>query len=262
MKGLVTKVTCKSWFENKDDGEYTVEFFYDQQKRVIRMVQTDEYDTPSGESGTVLPKAEATITITYGNGVASYYMAYSEDGVVNPNRWEKGSVKLSADGRVVSGEYTNNNNIDYEEWHRTYTLTYDADYYLVKSEEMDEDAPSSSSLKWDGENLIEVNYGSDHDLIDRAVYGSVRNNSNIDLNWLFILDSEGFCCATGDHNRIFAMLGMTGKRTYNLPTKVTDVYGYVYVYTYETTEKGIVTKITSEYGNGSARDEYVITYGK
>lgn len=267
VKGLVTKVTCKSWYENKDDGEYTVEFFYDQQGRVTRITQTEtnEYDTPQGEAGTVLSKAE--VALTYGNGTASYYMTYSEDGVVNPNHWVKGSVKLSADGRVVSGEYTDKDddeNGDNDEYHSTYTLTYDASCYLVKSEGMDGDDPFAETLKWDADNLVEVKWGmgNGRELIDRAVYGSVRNNSNIDLNWLFILGSEGFDFATGDPYKFFAVLGMTGKRTFCLPTKVTEAWGDVDTFTYETTEKGVLTKITSKTDDGRSRDEYVITYGK
>lgn len=267
VKGLVTKVTCKSWYENKDDGEYTVEFFYDQQGRVTRITQTEtnEYDTPQGEAGTVLSKAE--VTLTYGSGTASYYMAYSEDGMVNPNHWVKGSAKLDAQGRVLSGEYTDKDDDDEgdnEECYGTYTLTYDANGYLVKSEGMDGDDPLTETLKWDAGNLIEVNRGTEdgRELVDRVVYGSVKNNGNVDLNWLFVLSSEGFDFSTGDPNKVFAVLGLTGKRTANMPTKVTETWGDVDTFTYETTEKGVLTKITSKTDDGRSRDEYVITYGK
>ncbi len=268
-KGVVSKITCKSWYGSEDDGEYTVEFFYDNQGRVARMVQVeqDEYDSVTGESGTEESKAE--VTLTYGNGTVSYYIAHSVNGTVNPNEWVKGSATLDAQGRVVSGEYTDmeeDEEGDNEEYHSTYTLTYDANGYLVKCEGMDGDDPLTETMTWSAGNLTQVKWGRENgqDLIDRAVYGQVKNSANIDFNWFLALDSEGFDFATGDPYKIFAMLGMVGKRTANLATKVTETWGNVTTNTYETNGKGVVTKVTRQENEGSyvEKEEFTITYAK
>ena len=267
--GVVSRIACKSWYGNEYDGEYAMEIFYDSKGRVTRMVQTeqDEYDSETGESGTVESKTE--VTITYGNGTVSYYVAHSADGVVNPDEWAKGTATLDAQGRVVSGEYTDKEDDeegDNEEYHSTYTLTYDANGYLVKSEGMDGDDPLAETMTWSAGNLTQVNWGSDNgrELIDKAVYGQVKNNANIDLNWFLSLDSEGFDFAAGDPYKIFAMLGMVGKRTANLATKVTEAWGNVTTNTYETNSNGTVSKITRQTQEDyyTEKEEFTITYGK
>lgn len=267
--GKVTKIVCRSWEGTQYDDDYTVELFYDQKGRVARMVQTevDEYDKPSGESGTVTVKAE--VTLTYGNGTASYSVTYSEDGVLNPDQWVKGSATLDAFGRVVRGEYTemdDDDDNDNEEYRSTYTLTYDANGYLVKSEGMDGDDPLSETLTWTSGNLTQVNWGRDNgrDLIDKAVYGQVENIANVDLNYFLVLDSEGFDFSAGDPLKIFAMLGMVGNRSTHMATKVTEAWGDVKTYTYESIVKGKVTKIVQleQEGSHTEREEFEITYSE
>ena len=267
--GRVTKIVSRSWEGTGYDEGYTLEFFYDQKGRVTRMVQTevDEYDKPSGESGTVEVKAE--VTLTYANGTASYHIAYSEDGVVKPDQWVKGTAKLDASGRVVSGEYTDmddDEDGDNEEYHSTYTLTYDANGYLVKSEGMDGDDPLTETLTWTSGNLTQVNWGRENgqDLIDKAVYGQVENNANIDLNYFLVLDSEGFDFSAGDPYKIFAMLGMLGKRSSNMATKVTEAWGDVKLYTYAPVTNGKVTKIVQleQEDSYAETEEFEITYGE
>ena len=155
---------------------------------------------------------------------------------------------------------------DNDEYRSTYALTYDAKGYLVKSTGMDGDDPFTETLTWTSGNLTEVNWGREdgQDLIDRAVYGSAKNSANIDFNWFVALNSEGFDFAAGDPFKIFAMLGMVGKRTANLATRVTGVYGDAVTYTYQTGSNGVVTKIVSLESEGPCdeKEEFTITYAR
>ena len=112
-----------------------------------------------------------------------------------------------------------------EEYTFTYSLEYNADGYLERSVRVEDSDSEEERLTWSNGNLVSVWWGdgygtSNPDAIDRAQYGSVLNRTNLDLNWIIALNSEGFDFATGDTNKMFSMLGYTGKRSTNMVEKI------------------------------------------
>lgn len=116
---------------------------------------------------------------------------------------------------------------------------------------------------------VEWGYSGNTKLVDKASYGIVKNNANLDLNWFFALDSEGWDFATGDPYKVFAVIGCLGTRSACLASSMTDgaeVVNYgnrVYLYSYEQNgTTGLPVKMTRKtddgyYGNGC---EYTILY--
>ena len=114
------------------------------------------------------------------------------------SRKDTGSVELDEAGRAVSGKWTSY----YDEdggtpTSATYELFYDAEGYLVKSVSSED---GEERITWTGGNPTEVWWGTidGQDVIDKASYGTVPNKTNLDLNWFWVLKTEGWAFASGD----------------------------------------------------------------
>lgn len=278
---LITKIVEHQYYSTggyvNDDGEETYEFFYDDSKRLVKIVQTESDDwvieTPVGgmrSSGTDV--YVTTVNISYESGKLSCELYKTENG--NPVKDEvyKSSVVLDDALRIVSGEYTDS---DYKDevylYNTTYTLHYDADGYLVKSNRVEDgDDADEERITWTNGNPTQVWWGTvgGSDLIDKATYGKVENNTNLDLNWFIALDSEGWDFAAGDPYKTFAIMGYVGKRSENLAETMTDAAeaynGETVVtrYTYQLSDNGMpmVIKKETNHGNTSEWSTYTITY--
>ncbi len=276
---LITKVEIDSYtHEGEFDGTNIMEFTYDDQKRLMKMVETGVDETSTGEK---IPTV-STIVFTYDNNKVSYEWTDVENGVMSPCK-PTGSITLDENGRAVSGTGR-----DYEykdevaEYTFTYTLEYDTDGYLIRSVRVEDADPSNEErLTWANGNLVSVWWGdgfsgdSNPDVIDRAQYGSVLNKANLDLNWCVALDSEGFDFATGDVYKLFPMLGYTGKRSTNMAEKIIAWTGGASTkedskFEYTTDSDGFLTSIVKYYNyvipnvqsNWIKGSVYRITYNK
>ena len=240
------------------------------------MVITKEDETSEGEKITTV----STIVFTYDNDKVSYEQTDVEDGVTSPYK-PTGSITLDENGRAVSGmgrDYEYKDKV--EEYTFTYSLEYNADGYLERSVRVEDSDSEEERLTWSNGNLVSVWWGdgygtSNPDAIDRAQYGSVLNRTNLDLNWIIALNSEGFDFATGDTNSMFPMLGYTGKRSTNMVEKIIAWTGNGktkedYKYEYTTSNDAFPVSITEYYNVAMPNEQtdwvkdniYRITYNK
>lgn len=269
------------------DGDEVVNFFYDDRLRLTKMVVNtwDETAEPSpkqipgataASSVTTRTRIPVTITavIAYGDRSASYEITREENGAVDPHNTQTGSVKLDEAGRAVSGKYLSYDDDKGEgEWipySDMYELSYDDAGYLVKSVSSQD---GEERITWTGGNPTEVWWGltgDGQDFIDKASYGTVPNKTNLDLNWFFVLATEGWAFASGDSENIFPLIGLTGKRSEHMAEIVTESNiigssGNSYEYVYQTDADGFLTKITQKMRNSYAAYksfESVITYAE
>ena len=268
------------------DGDDVVNFFYDDQLRLTKMVMNTWHETEEPAPGILrkqVPGATAvssvttrtripvtiTAVIAYGDRIASYEITREENGVVDPHNTQTGSVELDEAGRAVSGKYLSYDK-DEVPYSDTYELSYDAAGYLVKSVSSED---GEERITWTGGNPTEVWWGSTsdgQDLIDKANYGTVPNKTNLDLNWVFVLATEGWAFASGDSENIFPLIGLTGKRSAHMAEIVTQSNfsggsDRSYEYAYQTDADGLLTKITQKTSSTYAPEPYksfetVITY--
>lgn len=254
------------------DGTETYDFTYDADGRVTRIVQTEINET-TGASGTVTDVT--TVAITYGDKSVAYEISSTENDVESPYK-PTGSIVLDEKGRVVSGAYKN---YDFKEtvyeFKGTYSLHYDAEGRLVRTlihEEEDTGGTDEERLTWENGNPVQVWWGSTQsgaDIIDKARYGTVANNANLDLNWLLALDTEGFTFAAGDSAQIFTTLGYVGVRSAMMAETVSEseyIGRNVYKYVYKTDSEGLPVSVTRTVTNESYHPEpyqdrkYTISY--
>ena len=96
---LITKIDVDNYTHiGEFDGTDIVDFTYDDQKRLTKMVITKEDETSEGETITTV----STIVFTYDNDKVSYEQTDVEDGVTSPYK-PTGSITLDENGRAVSG---------------------------------------------------------------------------------------------------------------------------------------------------------------
>lgn len=293
---LITKIVEHQYYSTgsymSDDGEETYEFFYDDNKRLVKIVQTESDDWEIGPQskksssrrvkGTRASGTDVyvtTVNISYEDGKLSCELSQTKNGVANKEEVYKASAVLDEALRVVSGEYTDS---DYKDdlylYNTTYTLHYDADGYLVKSNRVEDgDDVDEERITWTNGNPTQVWWGTTgstssgtKDLIDKTTYGKVVNNSNLDLNWFIALDSEGWDFAVGDPYKTFAIMGYVGKRSANLAETMTDASeasnggSVVTRYTYQLADDGMpsVIKKETKHSDFTESSTYTITYNK
>lgn len=275
---LISRIRQDNYFLNGSkvdfDGTQTYDFTYDADGRVMQIVQT-EVDETSGIPGMGSVTTVTTVAITYGDKSVAYEISSTENGVASPYK-PSGSIVLDQKGRAVSGEYKNYEfKDDVYEYRSSYTLYYDAQGRLVRTVIREEDQTGGTEelrLTWENGNPVQVWWGSTQggaDIIDKARYGSVPNNANLDLNWMLALDTEGFAFAGGDPAQIFAALGYVGVRSVMMAQTVSEseyIGHNVYKYVYNTDSEGLPVSVTRTVTNESYRPEpyqdrkYEITY--
>lgn len=275
---LISRIRQDNYFLNGSkvdfDGTQTCDFTYDADGRVTQIVQT-EVDETSGIPGVSFITTVTTVAITYGDKSVAYEISSTENGVASPYK-PSGSIVLDQKGRAVSGVCK-----DYDfkdlvyEFKSSYSLYYDAEGRLVRAliyEEEETAGTDEERLTWENGNPVQVWWGSTQggaDIIDKARYGSVPNNANLDLNWMLALDTEGFAFAGGDPAQIFAALGYVGVRSVMMAQTVSEseyIGHNVYKYVYNTDSEGLPVSVTRTVTNESYRPEpyqdrkYEITY--
>ena len=268
IKGMVKQITYKSWDDDFQDCEGQMTITYDGQGRVQTMVQRiREFDEEDWDEDMDLGKAVeltsvTTVNLSYGNGTAHYTISVEVDGENDDEMDVKGNAKLDAQGRVVSGDYVD----DDDDSAVSYSLTYDANGFLQKSQVRDDDGEFSAMFVWENGNPTRIDWRmpGTSTYSDTFVYGTQENCANIDLNWLVAFDSEGAEIMSGDHHHVFAMLGMVGRRARNMVERMRDMSVSDTTYKYECDAAGRPVKITVQGVDDrvTEKEEYTITYTK
>lgn len=185
------------------------DFFYDETGRLSQIVSKGVNEV-------------RTMTLTYGEGEVSYTVVLTENGVEDPHG-DKGMATLDEAGRVASGEYfyVYEKNGEWITGRYNYQLAYDTEGYLVGCESSSSEL-GASHITWENGNPVQVLWGTENNLIDKATYGDVLNRANIDLNWLCVLTSEGWDYSVGDPNKFFALAGLVGKRATHMVSTISE----------------------------------------
>ena len=284
-KKLISSMKNIYWYNNgstvEKDNEEHVNYFYDDQYRLTKIVVETYYREVSNVSSafmrrqspvavkssspstrTIIP-VTVTAILTYGDNTVSYEISREENGVAVDSYKDGGSVVLNEDGKVVSGEWATYDHY-MDEWipySANYELTYDNEGRLVKSVSSEE---GESRITWTNGNPTKVWWGStdNGDMVDEATYGTIPNETNLDLNWYSSLAvTEGWAFASGDSYNIFSLIDLTGTRSAYMVQSVTASQfagepGLVYDYTYETDADGLITKIIQKRNSSSSSGYY------
>ncbi|MCM1301330.1 MAG: DUF4595 domain-containing protein [Alistipes senegalensis] len=232
------------YYETDNPIDEYYEFAYDKTGRVagIKRVRcgNSEYET------------EENTTVTYGNKTIVYEIAGKEK--TGKENWTiTDTAVLDEHGRAVSENFSGVEEYEGERhpFEASYRFTYDADGYLVKTEDVDEDSNEADSYRitWTNGNPTQVIWTyADRTTIDRATYGTVENKANLDLNWFIALQMEGWHYSVGE-NPFLAAMGYMGKRSKYMAETVTgtgaeDNHSYTNEYQFDS--EGRIVKITSD----------------
>lgn len=235
------------------------DFFYDETGRLSQIVSNGVDEVRA-------------MTLTYGQGEVSYAVVLTENGVEDPHS-DKGTATLDEAGRVASGEYfyTYEKNGEWISGTLTYQLAYDAEGYLVECESSTSEQ-GVSHITWEGGNPVQVLWGAENNLIDKATYGEVLNRANIDLNWLCVLTSEGWDYSVGDPNKFFALAGLVGKRATHMVSTISEsgagptprLSKYNYILDDATGMPVEISRVTTDYNSTKEYVDYTckIVYAK
>lgn len=294
----IERIETARWYYNgsytENDGKSTIEFFYDEQGRLVKMVEESDDDAvdvnPMPDDSTRYTRRKmlrsrrrgvaasdsitydldrSILNITYGRGEISYEIVSIEDGEELPYK-DNGRATLDNNGRVTSGsvtyyeeEYGDSGRVEWVPEATGYRLSYNSLGQLTR---VNSDADGIETLTWTDGNLAACTWGDSANVVDKAYYGSLANNLNVDINFFSLLsEAEGFCFATGDSYNVFALLGLTGTRTKNMVERVVDGYSYNGEYEFEyMVEGGLITKIimweTTSYAGRYKKAEMTISY--
>lgn len=294
----IARIETAWWYYNgsytENDGKSTIEFFYDEQGRLVKMVEESDDDAvdvnPMPDDSTRYARRKmlgsrrrgvaasdsvtydldrSILNIAYGRGEISYEIVSIEDGEELPYK-DNGRATLDNNGRVTSGsvtyyeeEYGDSGRVEWVPEATGYRLSYNSLGQLTR---VNSDADGIEILTWTDGNLTSCTWGDSANVVDKAYYGSLANNLNVDINFFSLLsEAEGFCFATGDSYNVFALLGLTGTRTKNMVERVVDGYSYNGEYEFEyMVEGGLITKIimweTTSYAGRYKKAEMTISY--
>lgn len=294
----IERIETARWYYNgsytENDGKSTIEFFYDEQGRLVKMVEESDDDAvdvnPMPDDSTRYTRRKmlrsrrrgvaasdsvtydldrSILNIAYGRGEISYEIVSIEDGEELPYK-DNGRATLDNNGRVTSGsvtyyeeEYGDSGRVEWVPEATGYRLSYNSLGQLTR---VNSDADGIETLTWTDGNLASCTWGDSANVVDKAYYGSLANNLNVDINFFSLLsEAEGFCFATGDSYNVFALLGLTGTRTKNMVERVVDGYSYNGEYEFEyMVEGGLITKIimweTTSYAGRYKKAEMTISY--
>lgn len=294
----IERIETARWYYNgsytENDGKSTIEFFYDEQGRLVKMVEESDDDAvdvnPMPDDSTRYTRRKmlrssrrrgvaASDSVTYdldrnifnfayGRGEIAYENVSIKDGEELP--YNNGRATLDNNGRVTSGsvtyyeEYGDSGRVEWVPGTTSYyRLSYDSLGQLTR---VNSDRYGIKTLIWTDGNLTACTWGDSANLVDKAYYGNLANNLNVDINFYALLSkAECFFFATGDPHNFFALLGLTGTRTKNMVERVVQNYAPYSEYEFEyVVEGGLITKIivweTTSYAGRYKNAEMTIYY--
>lgn len=277
----IARIEIAHWYSYgegnvESDGKEIYNFYYDAQGRPVKIAfeeDDEEVENPGfpGDSTRYaarkarrrgikrISRSDSTsyitdktiIDITYGQRKVSYIMTDFEDGEERPYK-DNGEATLDANGRVTKGsvtywDYKEDNYGNPTSWYsetNNYQLTYNSTGQLTK---MDWSDGAPQTISWTNGNLTLCDWGEQPgECQDKATYSNLPNNTNLDINHANLLSyGEGFMFATGDDTNIFSLIGLTGSRSKNMVSTVTEsFYGNEYLWEFEyEVQNGLITKI-------------------
>lgn len=210
----IAYMEIERWYHNgsytENEGKSTTEFFYDEQGRPVKIVEESNDDAvdvnPMPDDSTRHARrrmlgnrrkgvaASDSVTynldrnifnITYGRGEVSYELISIEDGEELP--YNNGRATLDNNGRVTSGsvtyyeEYGDSGRVEWVPETTGYRLSYNSLGQLTR---VNSDRYGIETMTWTDGNLTACTWGDSANVVDRAYYGSVANNLNVDINFL------------------------------------------------------------------------------
>lgn len=207
--------------------------------------------------------------ITYGNKSVAYELTCLIGDKAMSEK-PTGSIVLNENNRAISGTYTDygtkNTN---QAQHTSYVLSLNEDgnvsqAYCSKDHGEEASRELNYTTFWQDGNPFRVYWGrkTGDNFFDEATYNTIENNTNIDLNWLFLTNTAGWGFSGGDPERIFAMLGYIGRAHYFIDSVTSKETYRSFNYTYETDDKGRPIKIRSVNTIQQYSGVYTITYAE
>ncbi len=250
LKNRIVRIEQNFFEQNFFDSQSVIEFTYDELGRLIEILDTGYY---FGDP--------TTTKFTYGDKTVAYENICKRDGSVVFQ--ENGSIELDENGRGVSGTCKGIEK-GYGTWDYTYLFAYDANGQLVKTEEEESGYKTLYTTTWTNGNPTQVLWSrSDnpsYTYTDQATYETIENKTNLDLNQLLVLDTEGYDYSVGV-NDFFAAMGYMGKRPKNMAKNVTSRHNK-YTYEYQLDGQGRITKVVKIGEMSSTSNEYIIHYAE
>ncbi len=252
LKNRIKRIE-KYWYNEAgelDSIDEYYDFTYDETGRV-KTIKWFEY----GDGG--YSDVEVNAAITYGDKTVAYKSEHKEGSDISIST---GSIELDEKGRAVSGKADEDIHNSIAEWSYIYNLTYNAEGYLVKTDVTEKEGnrthKSLYTITWTNGNPTQALWeSSDKPVTDQATYSTIENKTNIDLNWMLLLDTEAWDFVSGDPTNVFSVMGYLGKRPKNMVKSVTDGYDHdACTYDYQLDVDGRIAKIIEH------NDHYSIEY--
>ncbi len=269
LKNRIMRIVKYRYYEmaGLDPIDEYYEFEYDETGRVTNVKWHESGDEVDGVT------VEENTTVTYKDGSVSYESKHTEGSGTSTST---GSIVLDENGRAVSGKSNFRDMYEgfIEAWSYIYNLTYNAEGHLIETNVTEKDDNTNKTenslykITWANGNPTQAfcQFPDSESFVDEATYGPIENKTNIDLNWLLLLDTEAWDFATGDPTHIFSMMGYMGKRPQNMVKSVTDGYSqphFTSTYDYQLDNEGRIAKIIEITGDGTPnRIEYLIFYAE
>ncbi len=254
--------------------ENYITFTYDDKKRLVEKMEKDSEEAMSGNGMQAMVFTEIT-QITYGNASVSFSIRETENQNVYST---EATARLNESGYMISEHYTDSeekSGMNYS-WSYDLTLTYDKDNYVKTNHSVASDGDNDYYFHtWKDGNLSQLKWLNNL-CTDKAEYGTVKNITNLDLNWI-LYNTEGWDFSVGDPYCIFPLMGLTGKRSQNMVEKVSAEYFWgesdttadkeLREYKYVLDNQGYPSRIecySYNYSNNKMEKTktYVITYNK
>lgn len=220
-----------------DIGE--LRFLYNRNEQVGMLVYKKQECEDNGKVDTEID----SIAITYAENLIQYHIQSKENGIPSAD-YAKGKIELGPKGYAHKGVCEKFDAEDNQLTRNSYELFYTTEAHLNQVKSTTNERSNEYRITWNNNNPTQVVWGSTSgpSFTDTATFTSYANQTDIDLNWLLMMQTEGWAFSSGDNYNIFSMLGYTGKRAQHLVETVhetdnTDFDRYSYTYEFNSANK-------------------------
>lgn len=214
LKGNVKYIRMAEYDEYRTLNKVNeITFLYDneaQVKKVVCKMQEPE------DNGTISTQTDS-ISITRGNQQVSYTIQSVKNGI-HPGGHVKGNIELSPGNYALRGTCETYDADNRQTDRSSYELFYTSESLLSQTRITTKEQTKEYRFTWSNGNPVQVVWGNANgpSFTETASFTSIINLTNIDLNWLLMMPTEGWSSASGDIHNVFSILGYTGKRSKNM----------------------------------------------